>query len=201
MIKFLLLLVLAATLSANTINIFSGDGINEFNSSSGNNVLITPHPAWATPYAGSAWISSGDTGFNGTVIPNSVLPWVSFFETFYVPSDAFGTISVYADDTAAVWLDGVLLTPASFTPAAACATPHGCVPSTGWTINFGAESGNHVLQFGLFQLAGATTGLDYAGTVSYRGDIAPTPEPGSMGACALAIAGLIYFARKRSATV
>src|SRR5277367_5023997 len=80
--------------------------------SNGATVAIAPNSLWANALPGSSWVSFGLTGntsapgflevANGTI--------VSFFDVFNLPGAATsGTLTVMADDSAAVLLNGVSL--------------------------------------------------------------------------------------------
>ena len=80
--------------------------------SDGNTIAIAPNVTWAAALPGSSWVSFGLTGDPSApgffVVPNGTV--VSFFDTFTLPGVATGgTLTVMADDSAAVFLNGVSL--------------------------------------------------------------------------------------------
>src|SRR5271167_3918431 len=110
----LLSLSLAAKINADTVPLASsGTAIDSGQSnSSGNTIAVAPNPAWAAPLSGSSWVSFGLTGDPSTpgffVVPNGTI--VSFLDVFNISgTPTGGTISVMADDSATVILNGVTL--------------------------------------------------------------------------------------------
>jgi hypothetical protein len=180
-------LILSATdfAKADTITLASvGTATNsgQFNSS-GSTIAITPNASWASALAGSSWVSFGTTGNVSApgffVVPNGTV--VSFFDVFNVPGiPASGSITVLADDSAAVYLNGVLL----MSEAASAGNQYttcsdfgvGCLVST--VIDLPAsvlKSGSNTLQFDVAQRNAFSFGLDYLGSVI---DPTSVPEPG-----------------------
>ena len=108
-----------------------------------------------------------------------------------------GSITVMADDTTSIWLNGVeLLGPAStegntFRTCSDFAT--GCLTSTASTVNLlpALRTGSNTLTFGVQQIAGDSFGLDYAGSVT-----SGTPEPATMALVGLGLAALSLAGRK-----
>jgi len=186
------------------------------------NILLSPHPAWRSPLVSSeiagwegaalnsAWISYAETG-NETLpdfyqVPNGTE--VVFTQLFFLPPGEYsGSVSVMADDTTQVWLNGVLLY--DFAPDqpgdVACSnTPIGCVDSTvGWYIPLPPElleEGENSLEFIVWQTGGSAFGLDYLGQVFVddggRHDEVPEPATWSLAAAGLAV-GVMRFLRRR----
>jgi len=153
---------------------FGSDLLNESNSVTGANVAIQPHPLWAQlpPYE---WISYANTGAGPGAIspPNTNAqkgPTAVFYE--YLPGDtAFVRLTVFADDTAAVYLidqtnpSGTLLAPANWRQDGACARgPIGCEPGEGLILEFAVNRhGPAVLRFDVFQRGNGPFGLLYRG--------------------------------------
>jgi hypothetical protein len=152
--------------------------------SSGNTIAIAPNAAWAAALPGSSWVSfasTGDTAAPGFfVVPNGTV--VSFFDVFTLPGIATsGTLTVMADDSAAVLLNGVVLMAEADSAGNTYATCSdfgiGCVRPT--TIDLPAsllQTGSNTLEFQVAQRDGSSLGLDYSGTVT---DPPSVPEPGS----------------------
>jgi hypothetical protein len=176
----------------------------QFNSD-GNTIAIAPNAAWAAALPGSSWVSFGLTGDTSApgffVVPNGTV--VSFLDTFTVPGVATGgTLTVMADDSAAVFLNGVSLIAEATSVGNAYNTCSnfgiGCVQAT--TIDLPGSlftTGSNTLEFQVAQRAGSSFGLDYVATVI---DPLPVSEPGSgilmaIGLLGLAIAG---FRREQS---
>jgi hypothetical protein len=139
---------------------------SEYNNGTGDNVLLTAYPGvWQGPTMGANWISYADTGMGGPA-DNTM---VKFFQPFFLPySTNTGSITVWADDTAAVYLDGVLKYPANYVAGSACADgPIGCITANGGVIDLtGISGGSHELRFDTYQLHGDGYGLLYAGSVT-----------------------------------
>ncbi|MBL0157865.1 MAG: PEP-CTERM sorting domain-containing protein [Bryobacterales bacterium] len=204
------LMVLSAMAStAATVTFKSGDGTGESNNITGFNVLLYPNSLWAVDTTvGGLWVSHLDTGQGGTFIPNSNRPFARFTERFDTPAgtaDFSGSITVWADDTATVWLNGILMKPANFVLGAHCAaSPIGCQDAT-----FAIFSATllpdrpYFLDIDVYQLGGDTSGVMYSGTFSdTAGGLSinsqPTPEPSTfaMLGLGLAAAGLLSIRRR-----
>ena len=185
---FLILFALAATsLQAATI-VIASDLVNESNNITGTNVYITPDSAWATAPLGSGWISYANTGDGPGSFspPNNILEPTAIFSQNFVLPDAVntGSINVWADDTASVFLDGVAVgPPADFTDGSHCANAAiGCTQDSFATISLtGLSEGNHTLTFDVYQTGGSPFGLLYDGSVTSvpPASQSSTPEPGT----------------------
>jgi PEP-CTERM motif len=206
-----------------TLTFSSGDGLNEGNFNRtltpggpftpGSNVLITPNPAWEPNHSpGGKWISFGPT--DGSVVPPNqtisspyfLTSTANFIESFFL--DPFSgpvtsaVLSVWADDTAAVYLNTNLVqAPAGSQDGACAAGPIGCEPSEG-LINLDISSylrpGLNVLTISAFQRDGGPFGVLYEGSVEMQlpGDPSEVPEPASMGLLAGGLSAILYFSRK-----
>jgi hypothetical protein len=171
------------------------------NSSGSATQVISPNPAWAAPLAGSSWISFTNTGNPSsagfTVLPNGAA--VTFTQTFNLSGTITGaTLDVLADDTASVWLNGVELASGNLGGSyPTCSSlPIGCLTSTMGVFNFAElqpylQDGTNTLSFVVYQEAGSSYGLDYAGTVT------TTPEPGSLLMLEMGLMGIALTARRR----
>jgi hypothetical protein len=171
------------------------------NSSGSATQVISPNPAWAAPLAGSSWISFTNTGNPSsagfTVLPNGTA--VTFSQTFNLSGTITGaTLDVLADDTASVWLNGVELASGNLGGSyPTCSSlPIGCLTSTMGVFNFAElqpylQDGTNTLSFVVYQEAGSSYGLDYAGTVT------TTPEPGSLLMLGMGLMGIALTARRR----
>src|ERR1041384_6357634 len=104
-----ILLLIVTACSADTIELNSGVSANEWNNVTGTIVVIWPHPMWA--YTTNAnWISYTNTGLGGIIAPNATgdTPTATFYQDFYITDGnnrAVGDITVWADDTASVYID------------------------------------------------------------------------------------------------
>ena len=146
----------------------------------GTTVAITPHPAWAGPFAGSEWISYDQTGAGGIVPVNGTTMLV--LDTFTATYGAID-LSVLADDTTGVTIftlpahsdifDFAAALDPSNTYATCSDVTIGCLNSTAGhflvPVTAGQEYG---LLFNVYQQNGSAFGLDYS--------VNAVPEPGSM---------------------
>lgn len=145
---------------------------------------------WAGPYAGSSWVS-----FNPATCPNcGTTPangTYTYQTTFTATANQYLSLSVYADDTTSVYLNGVLVVPAGTGQAAHCTvTTPNCETSATYNIG-GLLVGTNTLTFGVNQLFNNAEGLDFAGTV------ANTPEPGSLALLGTTLIGAAGAFRRR----
>ncbi len=147
---------------------------------------------WAAPTGSSSWVSNNPGNYPGgsNVEPAGLYEYATTF-TDLSPGTSSGTLTVLADDTASVYLNGDLIAAAAG-PATAgtcdSTTPNCTVPAT-YNLS-GFIDGTNTLSFSVLQEHGAAEGLDFSGTVS----TSVTPEPNSlllMGTGLLATAGLL----------
>ena len=203
-LTFILMLAVANIAGAASIN--SGDGIGETNNVTGVNVIINPHPAWS-PNADGKWISYAQTGYEGSEYPPNTsfdVPTASFLELFNVTHISQGSVTVWADDTADVWLNGTQIASHNPVQDGACAAgPIGCEIGEGLTLNLTPylHTGVNSLWFVVYQRGTAPGGLPGNGEpnpfgVKYSGAVSDVhaPEPGSM---ILMIVGIALIAATR----
>jgi hypothetical protein len=171
---------------------------------------LDPNPLWATALNGSHWISntqSGNPSDPGYFSPPNGTD-VVFSDKFTLNgTPTGGSIKVMADDTAAVFLNGVPLE--AFAPTQGntyfvCSDfTIGCSSATTGTISITAaelHTGVNVLSFEVLQTHEVSYGLDYSGTVGYTTpSCTPTPEPGTLALLGLPLVSLGVIARKRKA--
>jgi hypothetical protein len=201
--KLLCITFLAVAANATTIFVDS-DASNTFNDSGHATVDLTgtlhPNSGWAAALDGSSWISYGSTGDAGDPgyinTPNGT---IVIFTTQFILGGAItgANLTVLADDSTSVILNGNLLIAANTVPGSNCAGhPIGCLTSTEGVFTFAQLApflvdGTNTLAFGVQQVAFSSFGLDFAGNVDTGGS---TPEPATVG---LIGAGLVAFATLR----
>jgi hypothetical protein len=176
---------------AKTINLSASTGLT--NDGSGTTYAIVPDPAWAPALiapdgSASSWVSDVPTTTKNVPVGSTV----DFTDTFTLtgsPSGYWGWVTVLADDSASVTLNGHLLQPVNLIQGDICSNgPIGCLPSTELTITFLAAdlvAGPNQLVFGVRQSqANSPYGLNFAGVVS------DTPEPATFGVFGLGLIAL-----------
>ena len=213
-IRHLLILAAAAassSLTAGTIQFTSNSTTADSseNNSNGNNVVIQKNPAWANPIAGSQWISFENTGDPSSpgfqTLPNGTI--VKFYQNFSLSASdtkVNGTVSLYADDSSSVVLNGFVLQPEASgvnnTYGTCSDTKPNCVAlSTVVLPSADFKTGVNVLEFDVAQRAGSSFGLDYSGSAgaATSGGPTTTPEPSTWAFMATGILALGAGMRKR----
>jgi hypothetical protein len=189
-----LLLCTALAVNATTLFLLSGVSPGESNNI-GANVLIAPHPVWAVdPLA--KWVSFENSGYGGIVEPNTDLntPTSIFYQDIVLSegTGVAGSIQVWADDTATVKLDGMVLFASNPVLAMYCAVgPIGCTQPNGGAIHFSAPGLVHRLEFDVYQRGGATFGLMYNGQAASTFSVVPERDTVSIVGIGLAALGLL----------
>jgi hypothetical protein len=188
-----LLIIVAGLAQGMPILLQSGVSAGESNNVTGTNILVPMlEPNWTPDQGdGSSWVSFENTGWQiiagmGSAVttlgnaPGPSSPNARFFQTFTDNNGTTltGNLLVWADDTAAVYLDGALLMGPNFTQGMAnCSLGITCI-GAGTLVPFSVPSGTHTLEFDVYQTGSWTYGLMYDGTVTDNA-VATLPEPGA----------------------
>jgi len=186
---------LSANADSTSIDSSAGNTSNNSGSATQN---ITSNPLWAAPLPGSNWISYANTGNPSTpgftVVPNGTS--VTFTQTFDLPGTiTSATLSVLADDTTSVVVNGTTIFAAnlggSYPTCSSVAI--GCLVTTEGTFNIAPYlvDGVNTISFDVYQEAGSSYGLDYAGTIT------TTPEPGVLMLLSSGLVGLGFLKTRR----
>ena len=157
---------------------------------------------WIGPIGTSTWVGpeAGTSVGGGVVAPAGTYTYTDTF-TDTLPSS--GTITVLADDTTDVFLNGFLITPqAAPVGGTHCTvgTPN-CMTTATYTLPTGDFTlGSNVLKFDVAQLFGSATGLDFEASIT---ETAPTgtPEPSSLmllGTGLMSAAGMMFRRRRQT---
>jgi hypothetical protein len=198
-----LIFILAGFAQAGVIALQSGASPGESNNLTGTNFVLTDlNSNWAPDQGGASWVSYEDTGYSSSspgfavnVLSNSSNvnnPNAEFFQTFTDNVSLLSlSLTVWADDTALVFLDGVQISPnMTFvqTTGTMCSPTGITCTGAGTQINVNnIAPGTHTLQFNVYQTGSGDYGVMYTGSVT---DTSASPEPGSyvlMGAGLLAL--------------
>lgn len=161
--------------------------------------IIQEHNAWQdkNPFGNDAeWISYADTGIGGAILGNSNSEArMSVIETIAVgANNVFLSFTVWADDTASVWIDGLEVYAANIGQDGACAGPQpiGCESDEGQLIeHMFTSGGDHEVKIDAYQLGGSVFGVLYSGTLT------TVPEPGLLGFLGFGLLGLGLARRRR----
>jgi hypothetical protein len=185
---------------------------------SGTTVATAPHPAWQgnNPFGSAAvWISYADTGYGGGVLAprNGSATNLDGTHVIMTVTDSFAAgigdslhLTVWADDTARVFIDGAQVFAPNFTQNICANGQIGCTPANGGVINYVFQTGGqHTLAFDVFQVgSGLNTtnnpfGLLFAGELTDPpvGPAAVVPEPSSWLLLLSGAAGMILWRRRK----
>ena len=155
---------------------------------------------WANPIAGSQWVSSDPNSTIG-LGSGTAYGYYSYTTAFNATPGMYnGSLGIFADDTAEVFLNGLLLvafdTNVANGPCAQDGNGPTCIGNpfqARFTTTLGASN---VLTIVEWQSNGGAAGIDFAGTLT------PIPEPGSLlllGSGLASLAGFFYRKARRVA--
>jgi len=208
-------IALAAGLLAGTsalaapITFNSGDATNEYNSVTGTNVVVTPHPSWGDVGGGASWISYANTGSGGIIAPNATTRTRPDATAMFTETLGFinsFSLQVLGDDT--VTVDLVNLTTMAVTnlftafagqidPCAPGGTgvAVGCVQADmGTVLTTALTPDSYELRFYAFQTNQDVFGIQYTGEVNTAEGV---PEPLSLGLFGLGLLAMYGMAGRR----
>jgi len=151
------------------------------NSGSTSTFDISPGTVWHSAIGNSSWVSfNAATGpTSSLVVPNGDYIYHTTFNLTSADVSDIGTLSVLADDTVSIFLNGTLILqsagPMGPNNSYAMCSDVGPNCITPLTFNFtGFTAGLNTLTFDVKQVNGADEGLDFSGSVS---SIVPEPVP------------------------
>jgi hypothetical protein len=138
--------------------------------------------------------NSGSATQNITSLPNGTN--AIFSQTFDLSGTiTAATVSVLADDTTSVVVNGVTVDAAALGGSyPTCSSVQiGCLTNTEGTLNIAPYlvDGSNTISFDVYQENGSSYGLDYAGSVT------TTPEPGLLVMLSSGLLGLGFMQRRK----
>jgi hypothetical protein len=208
-----LVALLASVSPASAIAIYSnanGDGtVNTLLCGGGPCVNIDPRPSPWAPVVGDPstsdgrqWVSDSQTGtFSSGVLDAPDLNTPSLVYTYTISGLTVPTLldlSIWADDTARVSIDGTEIIAPSAGPYPTCSTTAiGCQVGTEGTISaFLLTAGSdHTITFDVFQAGGDNTPFG----LMFDGELTPIPEPATILLLGSALAAAGIASRRRLA--
>ena len=165
------------------------------NSGSTSTYDIASGSAWHSAMGSSSWVSfNASTGpTSSLVVPNGDYIYNTQFNL--TSSNYVGSLSVLADDTVSIYLNGNLILQAAGPLSASNDYSHcsdvgpNCVTPLTFTFT-GFDPGMNDLTFDVKQVAGVDEGLDFAGSLS------SVPEPASLMLFGTGLLGFVGVTRR-----
>lgn len=201
---------------AATILINSGAGLaysnldssGQYNGIGASGLTVTTgvHPSWQqnNPNGSSAvWISYANTGYQGNHFQPSLgsTQVVAITDTFTAAENNVLNIQVWADDSAGVYVDGVLVFAPVFTQGSACSGQViGCLPAQdGVLSNYDLGPGTHTITFDLYQTGTGTDTTSNPMGLLFTGSDVTSPEPAALLLVGAGLIGIGLIRRSRKA--
>jgi hypothetical protein len=176
--------------------------LSQVNSGSTSTFDISPGTVWHSAIGTSSWVSfNAATGpTSGLVVPNGDYIYSTNFNLGSTAAADTGTLSVLADDTVSIFLNGALILqsagPMGPNNSYAMCSDVGPNCLTPLTFNFtGFTAGLNTLTFDVKQVNLVNTGLDFSGSVA-----SPIPEPMPLVLFGTGLLGLVGLSRRYLAT-